>query len=664
MTFLAPLLLAGAALAAAPVIIHLLNRRKPRRIPWAAMAFLVAATAITRRRLRIEDILLMIVRALIVALVALALARPVLNAAGPSRGAEAVILVDKSASMRFAEGAGTLFDFAKSRVYEILSGLGAGGRAVVVTFDSSADYPGGVEPAVDAGEIRTALEGVTPGWGGTDYTSALSAALRVSRGFPTRAPAVFVVSDFRDTELPSPNLSSRLNGGVYLVPVTEADGADMGVTSATGAGAAFTTAADLVSVRVTNSMPQKAVAGVSLSVDGGAPEDTPVSVAAGAAVSAIVRAEALAVPGVHRLEATLPPDAYDADNHAWGIVARRALRLEVSASADAAVFVNAALDAAPAGSFDVTGSATGGVDGYIFASAPPAGAAADALWKRVRAGAFAVVFLDRANAAAARDFLSRSGIDALAAQTLAPVEAAGTPFSPAAEGEHAVTKFLQSSPDLSLSNVRATSALDFAPAGEGIVTPLTVATPAGKKAYLAIVHAGDGGVAFFNAPATRDAGNFPASPFFVPLLYETLGALAGDPSAGLNVSCGQPAALPAATAAGSAEVAGPEGSVTATREVVGGRLVLAFTPQAPGFYAAGGATLAANVPESEAVMRTADRAALERAFSGKVISGGGDLSGVIEQAAKGREISPTLLALAAALLGVEMLLVYFFKRSQ
>src|SRR5205823_3146925 len=64
--------LATAALAASiPVIIHLLNRKRFRVVPWAAMRFLLAAQKRTVRKLRVEQWLLLAIRTLLILLLIL-----------------------------------------------------------------------------------------------------------------------------------------------------------------------------------------------------------------------------------------------------------------------------------------------------------------------------------------------------------------------------------------------------------------------------------------------------------------------------------------------------------------------------------------------------------------------------------------------------------------
>ena len=75
-------LIYGLAAASAPLIIHLLNRRKFREVPWAAMRFLLAAVRKNSRRIQIEQWLLLAVRTLVIILVVTAMAKPFLESLG------------------------------------------------------------------------------------------------------------------------------------------------------------------------------------------------------------------------------------------------------------------------------------------------------------------------------------------------------------------------------------------------------------------------------------------------------------------------------------------------------------------------------------------------------------------------------------------------------
>src|SRR6185369_15800378 len=117
MSFLNPILLAGLAAVSIPIIIHLLNRRKFRKVAWAAMRFLQNAIEQNQRRMRIEDMILLALRCLLLPLLALTLARPAIlsesaGAFGQSK-VTGVIILDNSRSMGMSDGVATRFEKAR-----------------------------------------------------------------------------------------------------------------------------------------------------------------------------------------------------------------------------------------------------------------------------------------------------------------------------------------------------------------------------------------------------------------------------------------------------------------------------------------------------------------------------------------------------------------------
>src|ERR1043166_4266173 len=99
--FLMASILGGLGLVVIPVLVHLLHRQKVTPVAWGAMQFLLESPLRLKRRRRIDNWLLMLVRMAIVALVALILARPVarlseLRAAQP---ADVAVVIDHSMTM-------------------------------------------------------------------------------------------------------------------------------------------------------------------------------------------------------------------------------------------------------------------------------------------------------------------------------------------------------------------------------------------------------------------------------------------------------------------------------------------------------------------------------------------------------------------------------------
>jgi hypothetical protein len=107
-----PALAIGGAAVASPILIHLFSKRRLRRVRWAAMDFLLEAYRKNRRRIRLEQIILLVLRCLAVLLVALMVMRPLLRsgALGALSGlrgrTERIIILDDSYSTRYVSPRG------------------------------------------------------------------------------------------------------------------------------------------------------------------------------------------------------------------------------------------------------------------------------------------------------------------------------------------------------------------------------------------------------------------------------------------------------------------------------------------------------------------------------------------------------------------------------
>ena len=96
--FLNPWMLLGTLAVASPILIHLLNKRRFKIVDWAAMDFLFQADKKNRRRVQLENFLLLLLRCLAMLLIALMFARPFLpssvtNVLQQSQKLERVILI-------------------------------------------------------------------------------------------------------------------------------------------------------------------------------------------------------------------------------------------------------------------------------------------------------------------------------------------------------------------------------------------------------------------------------------------------------------------------------------------------------------------------------------------------------------------------------------------
>src|SRR6185295_6747715 len=160
MGFLNPLLLFGIAAVSVPIIIHLLNRRKFQKVVWAAMRFIQTSVERNQRRMRIEDMILLALRCLLLALLAIALARPAFKSSGSDFLGEskvtAALILDNSGSMGMSDGTATRFEKAKKAAEQALETMPAGSATAVLL---ASDIANGVipEPTFDFNLARKVI---------------------------------------------------------------------------------------------------------------------------------------------------------------------------------------------------------------------------------------------------------------------------------------------------------------------------------------------------------------------------------------------------------------------------------------------------------------------------------------------------------------------------
>lgn len=189
MSFLNPLILsAGLAAIAIPIAIHLLMRRRRQPTPWAAMRFLMEAIRKRRRRLQLERLLLLAVRCLLVAAIALALGRPTIRGLagdtpfGSASVTLAIVIDDSIASGAPDGGSVVALDRHRAMAVELLESLRPerGDRAMLIPASGPLAGPtdapalASLEPTSDLGALSQFLEELTPTDAAADLTGALA----------------------------------------------------------------------------------------------------------------------------------------------------------------------------------------------------------------------------------------------------------------------------------------------------------------------------------------------------------------------------------------------------------------------------------------------------------------------------------------------------------
>ena len=198
--------LGGAALVSAPIVIHLLNRLRFKRVRFAAMEFLLQSQKRNRRRVLIEQLLLLLLRILIVLGLVALISRLVLDPSEMSlfQGARShhVVIIDDSGSMQDQSGETTAFNDAKDTIKKLVA-EGArrpGTQKFTLIVLSQPDQPVFSQRDVDEAfqvELDTKLENLKPSHQSLNLLTGLEGANNVLAEDQAAIRHLHVISDFR-----------------------------------------------------------------------------------------------------------------------------------------------------------------------------------------------------------------------------------------------------------------------------------------------------------------------------------------------------------------------------------------------------------------------------------------------------------------------------------
>jgi hypothetical protein len=193
-SFLSPLLLGGAALVAVPIVLHLIMRRKPVPHEFPALRFLRERASATRRRLRLSHILLLLLRVAAIALLATALARPVLRGAGWLGDREgpvaAAFVFDTAPRMMLREANRTRLDQAKAMAKVLFGKLPAASKVAVLDTSGGA---AAFSPTDAAAAVR--IEKLTAATPAVPLSAAIVDGLRLLEGAGLERRELYVFTD-------------------------------------------------------------------------------------------------------------------------------------------------------------------------------------------------------------------------------------------------------------------------------------------------------------------------------------------------------------------------------------------------------------------------------------------------------------------------------------
>ena len=322
MDFQTPAYLIGTLSALIPLVLHLSHIQHKKHLRFSTTRFFTEAIRRAQRRLRIKQWLLLLMRMAACFLLAAALAGPLLNVAGGSlftrgTGREVVLVLDVSYSMAYKEPSGTRLHKAKQKALEVLGTLEDGDRAGLVLADQRARVPlEGLTTNHDT--VRRLIQDASASHFSTNLSRAVDQAAQLFSPGTERPKEIYCFTDAQRGAWPWPEeefKATKASANLFVVNVAEPPTRNLVLADcAVGAGVHMPRVPIVCKVHVRNPGTQPETGFVALTADGRKAGSREVTVPGGT-----TRVERFVVTfdkgGRHALDATLSPDALEADNH-------------------------------------------------------------------------------------------------------------------------------------------------------------------------------------------------------------------------------------------------------------------------------------------------------------------------------------------------------------
>lgn len=226
MTFVHISLLAGAALIAVPIVLHLIMRRQPKHLEFPALRFIQLRRDTNRRSLRLRQLLLLLLRCAAICLLALALARPSILASGGLLGDQeapvaAALVFDTSPRMAYRYQNETRLDAARDTGLWLMEQLPD--QSDIAVLDSRTNA---AVFAVDPGAARQRIKRLDTHAVAQPLPRVLEEAIRLVAESALPRKEIYVFTDRTRGSWTGPALASlqrrlaqHTDVGIYLIDV-------------------------------------------------------------------------------------------------------------------------------------------------------------------------------------------------------------------------------------------------------------------------------------------------------------------------------------------------------------------------------------------------------------------------------------------------------------
>ncbi len=213
MIFLNPAILFGLFAASIPVIIHLFNLRKLKKIEFSTLAFLKELQKNKIRKIKLKQWILLALRVLIILFIVMAFARPTLKSfqvGGTTSAAKttAIFILDDTFSMSVVDQKGSYFNQGKEIINKVVSQLQEGDEVGLILVSNPKKEN---KLTSNLSEFLKTTDQLDLNYTSGDINSALVKAAQLISESKNFNKEIYILSDFQKDKITNKNLTNDLS---------------------------------------------------------------------------------------------------------------------------------------------------------------------------------------------------------------------------------------------------------------------------------------------------------------------------------------------------------------------------------------------------------------------------------------------------------------------
>lgn len=242
MTFLNPAFLFGLIAITIPIVLHFLNLRKLKQVEFSTLLFLKELQKTKIKRIKIKQLLLLIIRSLIIIFLALAFSRPTIKetsfGSNSTAKTSAVIIIDNTFSMSLVTEKGSLLNQSKVIAKNILSNLNEGDDVTIIPIGNL--YQKNILPTNNLLDAQKQIEDIEIAEISYTTNQALIEAAKIIYQSKNFNKEIFLLTDCQkyrlhndEEELSSFGKLFSNSARLFLIDVSKDDFANLGIVEFT-----------------------------------------------------------------------------------------------------------------------------------------------------------------------------------------------------------------------------------------------------------------------------------------------------------------------------------------------------------------------------------------------------------------------------------------------